>query len=71
MTTGLSVTVTQQTFDTKHAEVAYLVKCLQQVEYELAAFQGNVTSGNITHTAPNGQTTSLGSWTYTASATKP
>ena len=71
MTTGLSVTITQQTFDTKQAEVAYLIKCLQQVEYELGSQRGNATSGNIVHGHPNGQTQSLGMWTYTASASKP
>jgi hypothetical protein len=70
--TVLTVTIVDQAFDKKSAEVAYLQRVLDTLKNELGRGQGNVTSGTILGTNAAGTpNTSLGSWTYTASATKP
>jgi hypothetical protein len=70
--TVLTVTIVDQAFDKKSAEVAYLQRVLDTLKNELGRGQGNVTSGTILGTNAAGTpNTSLGSWTYTASASKP
>jgi hypothetical protein len=70
--TVLTVTITDQAFDKKSAEVVYLQRVLDTLKNELGRGQGNVTSGTILGTNAAGTpNTSLGSWTYTASASKP
>ena len=70
--TVLTITIVDPVFDKKSAEVAYLQKVLQTLGTELGRGQGTVTSGTIIGTNPAGvANTSLGTWTYTASASKP
>jgi hypothetical protein len=70
--TVLTITIVDPVFDKKSSEVAYLQKVLQTLENELGRGQGTVTSGTIIGTNAAGvPNTSLGSWTYTASASKP
>ena len=66
------VTVSDQAFDKKSAEVAYIARVLDTIRNELVRGQGTVTSGSVIGVSPAGvANTSLGSWTYTPSATKP
>jgi hypothetical protein len=70
--TVLTITIVDPAFDKKSSEVAYLVGVLRTLENELGRGQGTVTSGTIIGTNAAGvPNTSLGSWTYTASASKP
>ena len=70
--TVLAITINDPAFEKKSSEVAYLQYVLDVVKTELGRGRGTVTSGTILGTntagAPN---TSLGSWTYTASGSKP
>ena len=70
--TVLSITINDPTFDKKSAEVQFLAKVLQIAAAEIQRGQGTVTSGTILgfNHAGHGHT-SLGSWTYTPSASKP
>ena len=66
------VSFTDQTFDKKSAEIAYVAQVLDTLKNELVRGQGNVTSGSIIGTNAAGvPNTSLGSWTYTPSTNKP
>ena len=68
----LTITINDPAFDKKSAEVAYLLKVLQILGSELGRGQSTITSGTILGTNAAGVTnTSLGSWTYTPSASKP
>jgi hypothetical protein len=70
--TVLTVTIVDQAFDKKSAEVVYLQRVLDTLKNEIGRGQGNVTSGTILGTNAAGTpNTSLGSWTYTSSASKP
>lgn len=71
--TVLTVTIVDQTFDKKSAEVAYLEGVLQLVGASLRRSQGTVsTSTNVLGTNAAGTpNTTLASYTYTASATHP
>jgi hypothetical protein len=70
--TVFTVTITDQGFDKKSAEVAYLSRVLDLLKNELGRSRGNVTSGTILGTNAAGvANTSLGSWAYAASAGKP
>jgi hypothetical protein len=70
--TVLVITIVDQAFDKKSSEIAYLQKVLQIVESELGRGQGNVTSGTILGTnAAGAANTSLGSWNYASSGSKP
>lgn len=74
MSTMLTVTITAPTtsLDRRSSEVAFLRKALAIVETELGRGHGNVTSGTIIGCDTAGGTNkSLGSWTYTASASLP
>lgn len=68
----LTITINDPGLDTKRAEIAYARRALQYVETELGQGNGNKTSGTVlgvNAAGVGGQ--SLGSWTYTPSATKP
>jgi hypothetical protein len=66
------ITINDQTFDKKSAEVQHIAKCLEVAAAEIQRGQGTVTSGTITHQSPSGAGhTSLGSWTYSPSASRP
>ena len=72
MSTCLTVTLNAYTFDRLSAEVAWIDAALDTVVKEITQQRGNRTSGNIIGQTPNGvPNTSLGSWTYTPSASKP
>jgi hypothetical protein len=67
-----TITVVDQVFDKKSAEVQYIAKVLEIAAAELQRGQGTITSGvccgmNVLGTA-NSQ---LGAWTYTPSTTNP
>ncbi len=70
---SLTLTITSQNFDKKSAEVAYYAKVLQIVAQELQSGQGARTSGPIMGMPPNvaSGSVSLGSWTFTPTATNP
>ncbi|HSZ64768.1 MAG TPA: hypothetical protein VK825_01065 [Xanthobacteraceae bacterium] len=58
-------------FEHKSAEVSYMRRVLETIAEELSRSQGNVTSSSIVgHSASGAPNTSLGSWTYTPTATK-
>jgi hypothetical protein len=68
----LTITINDPVFEKKSSEVAYLLRVLQILGSELGRGQGNTTSGTIIGTNGAGvANTSLGSWTYAASASKP
>jgi hypothetical protein len=70
----LTITISDPSFSgqSKASEVAYLLKVLQTVETEIGRGRGTVTSGSVIGTNQAGTpNTSLGSWTFTPSATKP
>jgi len=70
--TVLVVTFVDQAFDRKSAEVNYLCGVLDALKKEIGRGQGTVTSGTILGVNAAGvANTSLGSWTYTPSASKP
>ena len=70
--TVLAITINDPAFEKKSSEVAYLQGVLQIVETEIGRGRGAVTSGTILGTNPAGTPNqSLGSWTYTASGSKP
>jgi hypothetical protein len=68
----LTITINDPGLDTKHAEVSFARRTLQIIDTELGQGNGNKTTGPITGVGANGVGgASLGSWTYTPSATKP
>jgi hypothetical protein len=70
--TVLTITINDPVFEKKSAEVSYLVRVLEILKSELGRGRGTVTSGTIIGTNAAGvANTSLGSWTYAASASKP
>jgi hypothetical protein len=68
----LTITINDPALEKKSSEVAYLRKVLEILGSELGRGQGTVTSGTILGTNAAGTpNTSLGSWTYAASGSKP
>ena len=68
----LTITITDPVFEKKSSEVNYLLKVLDHLEMELGRGRGNITSGTIIGTNQAGvPNSSLGSWTYIPSASKP
>jgi hypothetical protein len=68
----LTISINDPAFEKKSAEVAYLIGVLRTLEMEIGRGQGTVTSGTILGTNAAGTpNTSLGSWTYASSASKP
>ena len=68
----LTVSINDQLHNRKSAEVAFAVSALHEVAKELQRGNGAVTSGPILGAPGAGLgPTSLGSWTYTPSATLP
>jgi len=69
---SFTISVTGKSFDKKSAEIAYIRRVLELAAQEIGAGNGTRTSGSITGVSPSGAlNTSLGSWSYTAGATKP
>ena len=65
-------TFTDQTFDKKSAEVAYIANVLDTVKQELVRGQGITTTGTaLGNNAAGTANTARASWTYTASASNP
>jgi hypothetical protein len=68
----LTITVVDQAFDKKSAEVQYIAKVLHLAAAEIQRGQGTVTSGHMIGTnqvgTPNSQ---LGTWTYVPSTANP
>ena len=70
--TVLTITITDQSFDKKSAEVGYLLRTLDLLKNEIGRGHGTVTSGTIIgRNAAGVPNSSLGSWTYTPSASNP
>jgi hypothetical protein len=70
--TVLTITIVDQAFDKKSAEVAYLQRVIDTLKNEIGRGRGTVTSGTIIgRNAAGVANTSLGSWTYTSSASNP
>jgi hypothetical protein len=68
----LTITINDPGLPSKSAEVAYCRRAMAEVEKEFGRGNGTVTSGTIVGQSAAGlANTSLGSWTYTPSATKP
>jgi hypothetical protein len=68
----LTITINDPSFEKKSSEVAYLQRVLHLLKNELGRGRGTVTSGNIVGTNAAGTpNTSLGSWSYSASGSKP
>jgi hypothetical protein len=68
----LTITINDPGLKTKSAEIAFARRALATVETELGRANGNTTSGSIVGQSATGvPNTSLGSWTYTPSATQP
>jgi hypothetical protein len=67
-----TITINDPVFEKKSSEVAYLERVLDIVKAEIGRGRGTVTSGIITGTNQAGvANSSLGSWSYMASGTKP
>jgi hypothetical protein len=67
----LTITINDPTQPSKSAEVAYCLRVLDEVKKEIGRGNGYTTSGTILSTSAAGvANSSLGSWTYTSSATK-
>ena len=72
MAVSLTISITDQGLDKRSAEVTFALYALNEVAKEFGRGRGNVTSGTILGTSGAGAAnTSLGSWTYTPSATNP
>lgn len=70
--TVLTITIVDQAFDKKSAEVGYICGVLDILKKEIGRGQGTVTTGTILGTNAAGvANTALGAWTYTPSASKP
>lgn len=68
----LTISITDQTMDRKSAEVSFARRAVMEAMKEFERGNGTVTSGTILGVSGAGvANTSLGSWTYTASATNP
>jgi hypothetical protein len=68
----LTISITDQSMNRKCAEVAFAAYAVSEAMKEFQRGQGNTTSGTILGMSGAGvANTSLGSWTYTASATNP
>jgi hypothetical protein len=68
----LTLSINDPGMPSKSAEVAYIRKCVETALTEIGRGNGNTTSGTIVGQSAAGvANTSLGSWTYTPSATKP
>lgn len=64
------ITINDPTLPSKHAEVAYVVQAVETALKEFGRGNGTVASGTIVGQSNAGATNaSLGSWTYTSSAT--
>jgi hypothetical protein len=68
-----TITLNDQTFAHKAAECDHIARALELAAAELVRNRGNVTSGSILgqHPTTGAANTSLGSWTYTPSASVP
>ncbi len=70
--TVLTITIVDQAFDRKSAEIAYLQRVLDLAKNEIGRARGTVTSGAIIGQSAAGvANTSLGSWAYASSASNP
>jgi hypothetical protein len=68
----LVITINDQSMDKKSAEVAFARTAVETAMKEFERGRGTVTSGTILGVSGAGvANTSLGSWTYTPSATNP
>lgn len=69
----LTVTINNPTtsFVGKASEVTWLIGALMTAATELRSAAGNKTSGTIVGMKPEGQAGSLGTWTYTPTASFP
>lgn len=67
-----TLTITDPTLNTRSAEVGWIKHCMSLARQEVAGGNGNTTSGTILGANAVGLSNqTLGTWTYTASATKP
>jgi hypothetical protein len=72
MAVALTLTINATQFDKRSSEVAYLARVLEIAAAELSRGQGAVTSGSIIGTGQGqGGAVSLGSWTYSPTASRP
>jgi hypothetical protein len=70
--TVLTITIADQGFDKKSSEIAYLQRVIDTLKTEIGRGQGTVTSGTIIGQNPAGiANSSLGSWNYASSGSKP
>ena len=68
----LVITINDPTLDRKSAEAAYARTAVETAMKEFERGKGTVTSGTILGLSSTGvANTTLGSWTYTATASNP
>jgi hypothetical protein len=68
----LTIAINDQSLNRKSAEVAFCAYAVSEAMKEFVRGNGTTTSGTILGVSGAGvANTSLGSWTYTASATNP
>jgi hypothetical protein len=68
----LVITVNDPGLDKRSAEVSYAKRVVDEAVKEFGRGNGTVASGTIlSQSASGASNTSLGSWTYTSSASKP
>lgn len=67
----LTITINDPGLDKKSAEAQYIQRALHEVEKEVRGGNGNRTSGTILCYTTGLGPTSMGSWTYTSTATNP
>jgi hypothetical protein len=70
---SITITINDPSLDTKSAEAAYFLHAVDVFKTEFGRGKGTVTSGNLLGIHPDGKGggRSLGSWNYTAGASKP
>jgi hypothetical protein len=67
-----TVSINDPSLAKRSSEVAFIRKAVETALEELGRGNGNVTSGSVIGTDSGGNTNvSLGSWTYTSSASGP
>jgi hypothetical protein len=68
----ITVTINDPGLEKKSSEVAFVNHCLQMVQKEFGRGVGTISSGQIIGMSAAGVPgTSLGSWTYISTATRP
>lgn len=66
------ITINDPAMPSKAAEVAYIDRCLATVKTEIGRGNGNINTGNIiSYNNAGVPNSTLGTWTYVSSASRP